>query len=802
MTTRYNPNKTNFNAGEFSEHLSGREDLDSHQNSCRIMENMIGTPWGPAMRRPGTRFMGEVKDSDKFTRVIDFEWGEEQAYTIECGEGYFRFLKDHGQVWVAATDAVVTNGDFTTDISGWSDLSSGGGVLAHDSTNKRLSLDASAGGNAIAEQSIATTSTGQEHVLRFRVLGAAGDKIRIGIGTTSGGEEILGRDVAVGWYAVAFTPDSSPFYVNFDNSTAKVLQIDDVELISNAPAEVGNPFAESDLERVMYHQSADVMYLTHPAHPAMTLERRGHADWSLVPIEFVDGPYLEENTDTSIDLTPSATTGLGKSLSASKALFSADSVGRLVTLNQSGNWGYGVIVGYSSPTSVTIDIKTDFNDLTATSSWKLGVWSPETGYSAASTFHQERLFMAGASKLRPSGVWGSKSGDFTNMTPGTEDADPLALNLLANKSQAVRWLASAKQLIAGTQSAEAVIRGDTDKAALTPSNMDRDFDTRSGSAPIAPVEAENATLHVQRHGRKVKEVAYSLEADGMRSPDMTIRASHVSKTGIKGLAYQQEPWSVIWGHRTDGKLIGMTYEREEKVIGWHRHLLGGTFDGGDPVTESMCCIPGSERDEPYLVVKRTIDGQTKRYIEMIEAYDEEGDDQADAFYVDCGFTYSGAATSVITGLDALEGETVEVLADGARHPDCVVEGGQITLDYDVTKAQIGLGYRWTLVPQRFAVATREGSGMGKVKRPDHVDVFMHRTLSVLMGPSAKDTDLERVNFRETGHITGQAVPLYSGVKTVSYKGDYEKAGDVYLIGDGPFPATITNMIPRVGTETG
>jgi len=335
---------------------------------------------------------------------------------------------------------------------------------------------------------------------------------------------------------------------------------------------------------------------------------------------------------------------------------------------------------------------------------------------------------------------------------------------------------------------------------LTPTNIDRDFDTSAGSAAIAPVETENATLFVQRHSRKLKELAYSLEADGMRSPDMTIRASHITKTGIKSLAYQKEPWSVIWGCRNDGLLIAMTYEREEKVVGWHRHPLGGAFNGGAAVVEELISIPGDGRDEPYLVVKRTINGATKRDIERSEAHDEDEDDPVDALYVDGGFTYSGVPTSVITGLDPLEGETVQVLADGARHPDVVVTGGQITLDYDASKAQIGLGFRWVLVPQRFIAGSREGTSMGKTKRYDKVDVFMHRTMDVSMGP---DLDhLEEVNFRQTSDAMDAAVPLFTGVKPITYPGNYEKDGSVYLTGSGPFPATITNMIPRIGNNEG
>jgi hypothetical protein len=89
--------------------------------------------------------------------------------------------------------------------------------------------------------------------------------------------------------------------------------------------------------------------------------------------------------------------------------------------------------------------------------------------------------------------------------------------------------------------------------------------------------------------------------------------------------------------------------------------------GGAAVVESIAVIPGNNdsgqvynsinRDEVWMIVNRTINGATKRYIEMMEGYFDgpnratyltranvargHGAAQVDAFYVDCGLTYSG-----------------------------------------------------------------------------------------------------------------------------------------------------------------
>ena len=139
------------------------------------------------------------------------------------------------------------------------------------------------------------------------------------------------------------------------------------------------------------------------------------------------------------------------------------------------------------------------------------------------------------------------------------------------------------------------------------------------------------------------------------------------------MALQQEPDNVVWCVLENGKFVGMTYRREENVIAWHEHLIGGSF-GSDSFghVESVATIPGAlDEDQTYLIVKRTIGGATKRYIEYFNFFDF-GDNILDAYFVDSGLTYSGSAATTISGLDHLEGQTVRIVANGATHPDKVV----------------------------------------------------------------------------------------------------------------------------------
>ena len=180
-----------------------------------------------------------------------------------------------------------------------------------------LDLQGASGETAIAEQDVTITEIGTEHVLRFRVRGMTSDTVKLRIGTASGAADIVNdRQVAPGWHAVAFTPTVGTVYIQFRNENAKSIYIDDVDLLDNAAVEIATPYTEAELSAIKYAQSADVLYVAHPSHATMKLERRGHTDWALVEVDWQDGPYLDENT-TATTLAASATSGLGITITAS-----------------------------------------------------------------------------------------------------------------------------------------------------------------------------------------------------------------------------------------------------------------------------------------------------------------------------------------------------------------------------------------------------------------------------------------------------------------------------------------------------
>jgi hypothetical protein len=288
---------------------------------------------------------------------------------------------------------------------------------------------------------------------------------------------------------------------------------------------------------------------------------------------------------------------------------------------------------------------------------------------------------------------------------------------------------------------------------------------------------------------------------------MTILAEHITEGGMLDMAYQQEPDSIVWMVRNDGKLIGLTYRREEEVIAWHQHTIGGTYTGTHEglasatyehgMVESIAALPSEDgEDELYMIVKRTINSTTKRYVEQLKPFDF-GDDTTTAFFVDSGLSYSGAATANFTNLYHLEGEDVSSLVNGATHPDKTVTDGAITLDVNATNAAIGLNYTSRMQTLRLESGSQDGTSQGKPKRIHAITLRLHETVGVEVGSST--TDVDRIPFRSSATAMNSAIELFSGDKEVEFRGGFDEDDQIVVQQSQPLPLTLLAIYPRMNT---
>ena len=773
------PIQSNFNVGEISPLLYGRVDLDAYKSALAVCLNCLPTVEGPATRRPGSYFSDEVKDSTKKTRVMPFRFSTTQAYIIEFGDLYVRFKRNNGPVRNTAQNITAVT-------------KANPGVLTYNGS------DTYANGDHVDVAGVVgmTELNGR----RFKVANVA-----------TGPNTFELQDVA------GVNVDTSAFTTYTSGGTIEEVY------------EIATPYLEADLFQLKITQSTDVLYIYHPGYAPRKLTRTAHTSWTLTQIVFLDGPYMNVNaTDTT--LTPSSfAVGTGVTLTASAVTginddqgFLTTDVGRLIRIDTStgGTWGYVRITAHTSTTVVTVEIIITLTNNTARKIWRMGLWSDTTGYPAVPVFSEDRLVSGGNTSAQQR-IDGSRTGDYENMAPsdldGTiTDRHAYSFTLNSEDVQVVRWMKNdEKALFVGTVEGEWPIRPSSDSQAISPTNVNAKQSTPHGSINTQAVKAGKAILFIQKSGRKLRKMTFNWESDGFSSPNMTRLAEHITKgptaatSGIKELAWQQDPQPYVWGPRNDGVLLSLLFDQDEQVMGWSRHILGGYSDSGKTtaaVVESVAVIPAADgtRDELWMVVQRYINGRLVRYIEYLTKAWEQGDTQSGAIFGDCALTYNGVSTKTITGLFHLAGETVSILADGATHPDKTVSAtGTITLDRNALIVQVGYSYNSDGQTLRQEAGASDGTAQGKTQRANRATFRFHDTGPVKLGASFKTSGLGKltvVPFRKSTHLTATAVPLFSDDLAVSWEGDYTTSMFFCWRWDTMLPGTILAVMPQFKTE--
>ena len=791
---------TNFRSGAFSPRLEGRVDLQKYNEAAQTLTNMLTFPQGGVTRRTGSYYAGTSKDGGK-VRLIHFEFSDVQAYVLEFGANYIRIYRDGGIVTETQKD-----------------------ITAATSANP-----------------VVITSAGHGY--------SNGDRIFI---TNVGGMvELNNREFTVANKTTDTFELSGIDGTGFTTYTSggKVGKI----------VEVTTTYSATDIFEINYAQSADVLYLAHKDHEPAKLTRTSHTSWTLTDIDFIDGPWLDEN-DTSTTLYASANTG-SVTITASADTFSSDDVGRYIRFREvleiehdewqaetsysqndtvrynghvykksdngtdtSGNtppvhltgtetygdidWeylhdehGHAEITAFTSATSVTATVHEDqygnsrlpdsaVGSGNATTRWSLGAFGGDQGYPRAVAFYEERLFFAGTDG-RPQSIYGSKSADFENHTPSTEDDGAINITIASDQVNVIKHLLPARFLQILTTSSEFTLSGGTGSQAVTPTNVNVLRETTFGSGDVKPVRAGNSTILIQKGGEKVKEITFDLDTDGLLGIDLSILAEHIARGGLTDMVWQQEPELILWFVRGDGDLVGLTYDRANNSIGWHEHPMGGSG-----VVESITSIPSGAEDQVYLSVKRTIDGSTVRHICYLKPI-FFGTSVEDAFFVDSGLTYDGSATTTVSGLNHLEGEEVSILADGSAHANKTVSGGSITLDRSASKVHIGYSYNSLIETLRLEAGADDGSAQGKIKRIHGVTARFLDTVGAELGPDT--SNLDRIPFRDSSMAMDEAVPMFTGDKEITFPSGYENDARVVIRQTQPLPMTVLAIMRRSNT---
>jgi hypothetical protein len=750
------PPFNNFTAGELSPRLEGRTDVNKYFNGCKKLQNFVLHPHGGASRRPGTKYVNTVKDSANFTRLIPFEFNVEQAYVLEFGNLYFRIHKDGGTVVSGGSPVEVTTVYTSAQVSE---------IKFTQSADVMYLVHPSHPVQKITRTSHTAWTISEVDFLR-------GPMQDPNITSTT-----LTADGRTGSVTITASADT---FVSTDVGRLVKLH-DGFAKISTYTSATS---VDADVQ-----ENAEGRTELMPSYTATTIAFY-EGDPSATGLEHNDritdtaGNFVTEGFKVGQKVTISGASNSGNNKSTGVLLVqvTADTILFSPSVD---------LVDESASASITIN-----GELEADDNFSLGAFSSTTGYPAAVTFFEQRLVFANTT-AQPQTLFFSVGGSFEDFADGIDADDALTYTIGSNQVNVIRYLTSSRVLIVGTSGGEFAVSASGAAEPLSPTNAQIKRQANYGSANIQPIQVGNVTMFVQRASRKVRELVYNFDSDSYQAPDLTVLAEHITESGITEMAFQQEPDNIVWCVLNDGRFVGMTYRREENVVGWHEHILGGSFGSGDTVVESVAVIPGDlNEDDVYLVVKRTINGATARYIETFSNFDF-GTDVTDAFFVDSGLTYSGSAATTISGLDHLEGESVSILADGSTHPNKTVSSGSVTLNRSATKAHIGLGFNSTLQTMRVDAGGTEGTAQGKIKRIHDVTLRLFRTVGIQVGSS--ESEIDRIPFRSSADAMGSALSMFTGDKEVEFRGGFDNDGFIVVKQNQPLPTTVLAIFPRLQT---
>jgi hypothetical protein len=804
---RVTDTQTNFTAGEISPKCYGRTDVSRYKNGAEALENCLVNIHGGVQRRPGSRHVGFVADSNKRSRLVPYIFSTTQAYVLEFGDFYIRFfVQSGGQIlsggvpYTVATpysQAMLSELDFTQGADTM--------FIFHQNvpihTLRRYAADYWV--LAPAPISVAPfDELGHRFNTNLVISNATvGDARTFTAGAGVFVSADVGRPISyqsgfaiiVGFVsAVQVTADIKSAFpsVNAPANTWVLEGSPQGELVPSAKDPVGLGINLNFAASIATEPAIAITAIAHDGITTVTVQSVGHG-YATGNTIVIDGcepvgynvtraiNVIDADTFTyALTSDPGLATVLGTAArrvsTGGIAGWRGEDVGKFVRIN-------GGLVQVVQVISATQAIAIIRSELTSTigapaNAWTLesAVWNEFSGYPRSGALYEQRLVAAGSPGY-PQTVWGSRSGLFFDFTLGTIDDDAFSFSLPSTgQLNPITRLCSSSALLPMTYGGEYTMMGGVEKP-LTPTNVQAKPRSAFGCNAVKPVPVGKELMFVQRSGRKVRSLAYDSEVGQYAAPDLTVLAEHITESGIVDMAYQQEPRSILWCVRADGKLAALTIDRDEGVIAWTLISSPNSF------YESIACIPNATGDEVWVVVRRMIGEGHQRYIERFD----------DTLLTDnaiTGTSVGGAA--VWTGLGYIEALQVDVKADGVYMGRFPVVGGQIELPRDAYEVEIGLPFATRVKLLRPELMTNEGSSQGNNMRTHEVALLLQDTVGCKING-------EELSFREFGdELLDKPPPEFSGIERLGTTGWMRGESPIEIIQDEPFPLHLLAVIRK------
>lgn len=841
-----------FTSGELAPDTLGRQDVARYASGIQALENFQITPSGAIFNDTGTVFVNSTKFAGTKARLIRFVFSNAEAYVVELGDFYARFYTLGGQIQnppgtpveivtpylaaeVAALDytasgdylylahnnhppaaiiltsnivwtyqvlafedgpyqtvnldptktitasALVGSVTLTANFNAWQPGNVGGIVRLNESistvyeqwtagvcyplnalvTNAGFVYECTNGGGNIPAWAATTGVTSGQGIV------ASGNIYKVGTTGTTGSTPPAFTSGTQTVDGISYT------YLGGVNATAQ-------QLLGQWQAGVAYPVAYYIFWGTHCYVStnAGTSGTTPPTVTSGTVSDGGVA-WL----------YIGEKSGVTAPIQDSGT----------------QSDGNLNWLYLNSGFGTLTITSYISPTTVTATVTNNQlpnGVLGGTLNWWLGAWDAYNGYPSVICFYEKRLCFGGSLNF-PANLWMSNTDDYYNMAPTTtgmnvEDNNSIYITLESGQVNRIEWMLPVTRLLVGTQGSEWQIWQENTTTGFSPSNIQAKQMSGWGSASVKPQLIDISVLYCHRSQKRFYEATYNYLYDLYRSKDMNYLADHILRdgNGVVDTALQLDPYPTLWVLRADGVLIGLTYVQDEQITAWHRHV----YDG---VVESIACIPNPQTnsDQLWMIINRTINGQTVRYVEVMQApfYPQDSMDKSSMWYVECGLSFIGA-TSTVSGLGYLQGETVVPVVDGAVQPAQVVpSNGVLTLQTPaMNQVVVGLPYDSTVTILPLDFEGQKGTIQGQVKRAHRVRLRLLNSLGCTIYSNDSTTPNPTIeSFRSTTGNMTQSPPLFTGDWPIILTQGPSPDGVFTIQQTQPYPLNILAIITEV-----
>lgn len=743
-----------FNAGELSPKMLGRSDVQQYSKGCQTLQNYLVTPYGAVERRPGSRFVAEAKYPNRKVRLIRFVFSSTISYVCEFGHLYIRFFKDDAPVLKNGSILEIVSPYTENDLGDIQFVQSADVMtIVHGSYSVRELKRIAENDFTLTEKEYKYPPVLDPNLDDEHTITPSGVDVDASITLTANKDTFTSGNVG-GFFQLIHVRKENEIAKDFKaDGTSDTLEVFGYWTFTTHGTWTGT----LKIQRSYDNGASWKDFRSYSAANDSNTSTSGTEEDDNVLYRLKMEDYQQSSTGT---------------LKLCRCLFSNPDF----TIN-----GVVKITSVTDTKHADAVVKRKLGGNTATNEWNEGAWSTRRGFPRTISFFEERMIFGG-NAARPQTVWGSRTNSWDDFLLGDKDDDGIEFMLASDTVNTICWLCQHDALVIGTMDSEWTLSSADAGAALTPSNFRVRRQSVYGSTNVTASMVGDTILFVQRGGRKVREFVYQWEKDGYVSPDMTILADHITASGVKECALQQLPDSILWCVLNNGAIAALTYERDQEVVGWHRHETQGAY-------LSVCVIPDGNEDKIYFAVQRN----GKRLIEVMAPRNFTS--VSDIYFVDSGVakTANNAFTTV-ENLAHLAGMQVQILADGAVQGEKTVPAsGVVTLDEPAKSAVVGLGFDSILSPMPVEIETQNGQSILRNKIVGELRCRVYNSVGgeVKCGKSQWQKIVSRDVLAD---YLDQPITLKNEVVTLNVLAGYSKSADITIKQSDPLPSNVNSIV--------